>query len=54
MLALKIIRRLTLTLVAAILIITYSHGTVVVTDEEWEVCVAQGHCEFGIDRFYTE
>lgn len=37
----------------AIVIVVYSHGTVVVTDDEWEVCVATGRCEFGVDRFVT-
>lgn len=35
------------------LIVVYSGRTVVVTDDEWDVCVTTGHCEFGIDRFVT-
>lgn len=41
-------------IVLALIIIVYSHSVVFVTDDEWDVCVATGRCDFNrTDQFGT-
>lgn len=50
----NIIRFLIPGLMLLLIMILYSHGTFYASDEQWDICVSTGHCDFRIDHFYAE